>query len=124
MPLLDIFWTMLMLFLWVAWIWVVIRVFADIVRADMSGWAKAGWSLFVVVIPWLGVLIYLVVNGRDMGQRDVEAVRAVQEQQADYIRGVVGGPGSAEQLEKLASLRDRGVISEDEFQSQKAKVLA
>jgi hypothetical protein len=125
MPLLDIFWTMLMLFLWIAWFWVLISVVVDIFRnRESSGFQKALWTLFVIVIPWLGVLVYLIANGDDMTRREAASAAALQQQQADYIRSVAGtGTGAAEQLEKLAGLRDRGVISEQEFQTEKAKVL-
>jgi hypothetical protein len=122
---LDFFWFMLWFFLWVIWIWLLIRIFADIFRSESSGWAKAGWVLFVVVLPFLGVLVYLIAQGGDMAQREMKSARAVQKAQADYIRDVAGGGGGvASELEKLASLRDSGVITADEFEAQKAKLLA
>lgn len=122
---LDFFWFMLWFFLWVIWIWLLIRIFADIFRSEISGWAKAGWVLFVVVLPFLGVLVYLIAQGGDMAQREMKSARAVQKAQADYIRDVAGGGGGvASELEKLASLRDSGVITAEEFEAQKAKLLA
>ena len=121
---LDFFWLMLWFFLWVIWIWLLIRVFADIFRSDNSGMAKAGWVLFVVVLPFLGVLVYLIAQGGDMASREIASAKAMQKAQADYIREVAGGGGVAGELEKLASLRDSGVISADEFEAQKAKLLA
>jgi hypothetical protein len=122
---LDFFWFMLWFFLWVIWIWLLIRIFADIFRSESSGWAKAGWVLFVVVLPFLGVLVYLIAQGGDMAQREVKSARAMQKAQADYIRDVAGGGGGvATELEKLASLRDSGVITAEEFEAQKAKLLA
>ena len=121
---LDFFWLMLWFFLWVIWIWLLIRVFADIFRSESSGMAKAGWVLFVVVLPFLGVLVYLIAQGGDMASREIASAKAMQKAQADYIREVAGGGGVAGELEKLASLRDSGVISADEFEAQKAKLLA
>lgn len=125
MPLLDLFWTMLMLFLWIAWFWVVISVVMDIFRNDeTSGFTKAFWVLFVIIIPWLGVLIYLISQGDGMARRSVAtAVRREQVTQ-DYIRSAAGTASVADELEKLASLRASGVISDVEFESQKARLLA
>ncbi len=121
----DFFWFMIITFLWVAWILVLIRVFADIFRSDSSGWAKAGWTIFVIVLPFLGVLVYLIAQGADMAQRDLSSAAAMERAQRDYIREVAGGSGSAaDDLEKLAALKDRGVLTEDEFSQYKAKLLA
>jgi Phospholipase_D-nuclease N-terminal/Short C-terminal domain len=119
----DFFWFMLWFFLWVIWIWMLIRIFGDIFRSEMSGAAKALWVLFVLVLPFLGVLVYLIANGDGMAKREVASVQAAQHAQQEYIRSVAGG-GVAEELEKLAGLRDRGVISASEFETQKAKLLA
>ena len=125
MQFLDFFWLMLWFFLWIIWIWMLIRVFADIFRSEMSGGAKAAWTLFVLVLPFLGVLIYLVTQGDDMRRRDKEIATAVDKAQRDYIRSAAGtAGGTADELEKLADLKDRGVITEEEFQAQKAKLLA
>lgn len=126
MPLLDFFWSVLYVFLLFAWIWLVITVFFDIFRsADLSGWGKAGWSLFVVILPWLGVLIYLIVRGGSMQQRRYDDAVAQQQATNDYIRSVAGGaPSVADELAKLRQLRDEGVITETEFDTQKAKLLA
>lgn len=125
MQFLDFFWLMLWFFLWVIWIWMLIRVFGDIFRSDMSGGAKAAWTLFVLVLPFLGVLIYLVTQGDDMRRRDKEIATAVDKAQRDYIRSAAGtGGGAADELEKLAGLKERGVLTEEEFQAQKAKLLA
>jgi hypothetical protein len=123
MPLLDLFWTMLMLFLWFAWIWVVISVVMDIFRSDdMGGAAKALWTIFVIALPWLGVLIYLIARGDGMSARAM--TRAAEQEQAAqaYIRQAAQ-VSSADELAKLAQLKDSGVISEQEFNSQKAKLL-
>ncbi|HEY6275082.1 MAG TPA: SHOCT domain-containing protein [Streptosporangiaceae bacterium] len=126
-PLLSVFWTMLEFFLWVIWIWILIMVFIDIFRSrDLSGGAKALWFLFVLFIPLIGVLVYLIARGGSMHER---AARQVQQQDAEfraYVQQAAagGGPSPADQLAKLADLRDRGVISADEFEREKAKVLA
>ena len=121
----DFFWFMLITFLWVAWILVLIRVFADIFRSDSSGWSKAGWTIFVIVLPFLGVLVYLIAEGANMAQRDASGAIAMEKAQRDYIRGVAGSSGgAADDLEKLAALKDRGVLTEEEFSRYKAKLLA
>jgi hypothetical protein len=123
-PLLDIFWTILEFFLWLVWIWVFIMVIFDIFRShDLSGWAKALWVLFVAIIPLIGVLVYLIVRGGSMHERQAQQAR----QQDDAFRSYVqqaASPTSADQLAKLADLRDRGVITADEFEREKAKILA
>jgi hypothetical protein len=126
-PLLNLFWTMFEFFLWVIWIWILITVFIDIFRShDMSGGVKALWFLFVLFIPLIGVLVYLIVRGGSMHER---AVRRAQHQDAEaraYIQqAAASSPAStADQLTKLADLRDRGVISAAEFDREKAKILA
>lgn len=126
MPLFDVFWAMLWLFIWIAWIWLVVSIFFDLFRShDLGGWAKALWALFILVLPILGVLVYLIVRGGDMHER--AAADMVKRQQAmdDYVKNVAGsGGGVADELTKLGQLRDQGVISDDEFQAQKTKLLA
>jgi hypothetical protein len=122
---LDFFWFMLWFFIWVIWIMLLFRVFGDIFRSESSGWAKVGWVLFVVVLPYLGVFIYLVTQGGKMAEREVASMKAMDEAQRAYIREAAGsGGGTADELEKLASLRDRGVIDATEFEAQKRKLLA
>jgi len=124
-PLLNVFWTIFEIFLWVIWIWILITVFIDIFRShDLSGGAKALWFLFVLFIPLVGVLVYLIVRGGSMHERSMR--QAQQEDQAAraYIRDVADSGSSADQLAKLADLRDRGVITAEEFEREKAKVLA
>jgi Short C-terminal domain/Phospholipase_D-nuclease N-terminal len=126
-PLLNVFWTIFEVFLWVIWFWILITVFIDIFRSrDLSGLAKALWFVFVLFIPLIGVLVYLIVRGssmherqaRDIQQQDAEARRYIQQAAAE-------SPAStADQLTKLADLRERGVISAEEFEREKAKVLA
>ena len=125
-PILGVFWSMMIFFLWVAWIVLVFRVIMDIFRNhDMGGFAKALWLLFVIVVPWFGVLIYLLANGADMTKRAMQDQQDAQDQYAQYIRQTAGsGISSADELTKLASLRDSGAITDDEFAAQKAKLLA
>ena len=127
MPLFDLFWTMLWLFLFILWIWLLISLFSDIFRRDdLSGWGKAGWVLFLIVLPLLGSLIYLIANGDDMAQRQVRDAKAMQKAQEDYIRTVAGSGGvsAADELAKLAGLHDSGRLTDQEFAAQKAKLLA
>ena len=124
MPLLELFFVMLYFFLFVVWIWLLITVYADIFRSkDLNGFAKALWVLFVLVLPYLGVFIYLIVRGGEMQERQVE--RATQAQQAaeTYIRDIAAAPSPADELAKLAALREQGVLTVEEFESQKAKLL-
>lgn len=124
-PLLGAFWTVLWVFLWVAWIVLLFKVIIDIFRShDIGGWAKALWAIFVVLIPWLGVLVYLIVRGGSMQERDVAEMQAQREAFDSYVRETAGGGASAaDELTKLAGLRDQGVISDSEFEQQKARLL-
>lgn len=125
MPLFDLFWSMLWFFLFFAWIWLLIKIFIDIFRTDSSGWVKAGWTVFVIILPFLGVLVYLIAQGGSMAERDMEQVAAMEKAQRAYIQDAAGaGSGAADELEKLAALKDKGVITDDEFAAQKAKLLA
>ncbi len=124
-PLLGAFWTILEIFLWVLWIWVLIYVFIDIFRShDLSGWAKALWFLFVLFIPLIGVLVYLIARGDKMHERAVQQAQQQDRELRSYVREAAGSQTTADQLAKLADLRDRGVITADEFEREKAKVLA
>ena len=124
-PLLGAFWTIIEIFLWVLWFWVLITVFIDIFRShDLSGWGKALWFLFVLIIPLIGVLVYLIVRGGSMQSRMQR--QAQQDDQAfrEYVQDAAGSQSTADQLTKLADLRDKGVITSAEFDAQKAKLLA
>lgn len=126
-PLLNLFWTMFEFFLWVIWIWILIWVFIDIFRSsDLSGWAKALWFLFVLLIPLIGVLVYLIARGGSMQERAAKQAQRQDEEARAYIQqAAASSPATtADQLAKLADLRDRGVISAEEFEREKAKVLA
>ena len=125
-PILDAFLTMLYFFLFIIWIWLLIMVFVDIFRSqDMGGWAKALWVIFVIILPFLGVFVYLIARGGKMHER--AAQEAAQQQQAfdQYVRQTAGSSGdTASQLQKLADLKSQGVLSDAEFEAQKAKLLA
>ncbi len=118
--LIAIFW----FFLLVIWFWLLITVFVDMFRSDMSGWAKAAWVLFVIVVPWLGVLVYLIVHGDDMQKRAIDHAAKEAKAQREYIGEAAGSGSSADELEKLKQLHDRGVLTDEEFAAQKQKVLA
>ncbi len=124
-PLLDILWTMIEFFLFFLWIWLLIVIFGDIFRShDMGGLAKALWVIFVIILPFLGVLIYLIARGGSMHER--AAAAAAQQQKAfdAYVKQTAGSGSSADELAKLADLKAKGVISDAEFEAQKAKLLA
>jgi len=124
-PLLGAFWTIFEIFLWVIWIWILITVFIDIFRSpDLSGWGKALWFLFVLLIPLIGVLVYLIARGDKMHEHTVQAAQQQDAEVRSYIKQAAGAPSTADQLTKLAELRDRGVITAQEFDQQKAKILA
>jgi Short C-terminal domain len=124
-PLLNVFWTIFEIFLWITWFWILITVFIDIFRShDLSGVAKAVWFLFVLLIPLIGVVVYLIVRGGGMHERTAQVAQA-QEAAYDSYLAENGAPSStADQLTKLADLRDRHVISDQEFAQEKAKVMA
>jgi hypothetical protein len=123
-PLLAMFWTMIFFFLWVAWILLLFKVIIDIFRSkDLGGGGKAFWALFVIVIPWLGVLVYLIARGTSMAERDVADAVAQEEAVQAYIRQAAGSPSPADELAKLAALHAQGAITDSEYAQQKAKLL-
>jgi hypothetical protein len=125
MPLLDLFWAMLWFFLFFAWIWLLITLFADIFRSDdLSGWGKAGWTIFIVVLPWLGALVYLIARGKSMGERTMKQAADQEKAMRAYVQDVASSSSSvADEIGKLAALRDQGVLTADEFNAQKAALL-
>jgi ABC-type multidrug transport system fused ATPase/permease subunit len=125
-PLLNLFLTMLEFFLFFLWIWLLIVVFSDIFRShDLGGFAKAIWVLFVIIIPYLGVLIYLIARGGSMHERAEESAKRQQRAFDDYVKQTAGSSDSSvDQLAKLADLKSKGVISDAEFDAQKAKLLS
>ncbi|MDJ0663316.1 MAG: SHOCT domain-containing protein [Acidimicrobiia bacterium] len=123
MPVLDVIFSMLVFFLFIAWIWVLISVIGDIFRSDMGGAAKAIWVLFVMLLPWLGVLIYLISNGDAMADRTVKQAVAMEEAQRAYIRDAAGTASPADELAKLSGLKDSGAITDEEYQKLRAQVI-
>jgi Short C-terminal domain/Phospholipase_D-nuclease N-terminal len=126
MPLLDAFLTMMWFFLWVLWFFLLFRVIMDIFRSrDLGGWGKAGWLVFVIILPFLGVLVYLVARGHKMTERDVAQAQQQDEAFRAYVQEAAhgNGTGTADELAKLADMRNQGVISEAEFQQGKQKIL-
>lgn len=124
-PLLGVFWTMLVFFFWFAWLILLFRTIGDIFRSrDLGGFAKALWVIFVVALPYLGVFVYLIARGNEMGQRDLEEAQAQEQAFKSYVRDAASSGGTADDLAKLADLKERGVISDAEFEQQKAKILS
>ena len=120
-PFLDVMWTMLVFFLWVIWFWLLIVIFTDLFRRDLSGWAKAGWVIFLIILPYLGVLIYLITQSKAMAERRNQEAQAAQSQFDSYVRNVSGG--SAEQIAKGKELLDSGAITPEEYEALKRKAL-
>jgi hypothetical protein len=123
----QVFWSMLWFFLFFIWIWMLIVVFGDIFRSqDLSGWGKALWTIFVIVLPYLGVFVYLIARGHKMQQHTIEAAHAQDAAMRQYVQQVAapGGGGAADEIARLATLRDNGVLSDSEFQQAKAKALS
>ena len=119
----DLMWSMLVFFGWIIFFWLLFVVFGDLFsRHDISGWGKAGWTIFVILVPFLGILIYLIANGQGMAQRSAERAQAAQSQADDYIRSVAGG--EAEQIARAKQLLDSGAITQAEYDQLKAKALA
>lgn len=127
-PLLSVFWSMLWFFVWIMWFILLFRVIADIFRDDaLSGWAKAGWLVFVIIVPFLGVLIYVIARGKTMGRREMAQARERQQALDAYIRDTAGGKGGAssvDELAKLSEIRARGDITDEEFRRAKELVLS
>jgi Short C-terminal domain/Phospholipase_D-nuclease N-terminal len=124
-PFLEVLWTILVFFGLFLWIWLLITVFADIFRRDdIGGGKKALWVVFVIVIPLLGVLVYLLAEGRDMAERSAKQAQASQAQFDDYVKSVAGGGGAASEIERAKGLLDSGAITQAEFDALKAKALS
>lgn len=123
-PLLNLFWSLIIFFAFFLWLWLLIMIFVDIFRSpDLSGAGKTLWLLFVLVIPLFGILGYLVVRGHKMQEHAVGAARQQDEALQHYVREVAGPTSSSDEIERLAALRDRGAITQEEFEREKAKVL-
>ena len=126
-PILDFFLTMLYFFLFFIWIWLLVMVFFDIFRSrDLGGGAKALWCIFIIILPFLGVFVYLIARGGSMQQRRIQDAQQQQKAFDSYVRETAGTPGAdvASQLSKLADLKSQGVLTDAEFEAQKAKILA
>jgi len=124
-PFLDIVWTMFIFFAWVIWFWLLITVFSDIFRRrDTSGGGKVLWMIFVILLPYLGVFIYLIANHDGMTERNVQQMQAKQAQMDDYVKSVAGSGGAAAEIEKAKGLLDSGAITQSEFDAIKQKALA
>jgi hypothetical protein len=123
-PFMDVLWSMIIFFFWVIWIWIVITVLIDVFRRhDIGGWAKAAWVVFVVILPWLGVLVYLIAQHDGMRERSVKQAQAQRREFDDYVRETAGG-GSAADIAKAKELLDAGAITQQEFETRKTKALA
>ena len=121
----DVFLSMLWFFLFFIWIWLLISVFADIFRSDdLSGWGKALWTIFVIVLPYLGVFVYLIARGKTMGMHATQDAQRHEQEMRSYVQSVAGTSSTAGEIERLAELQRSGVLSEAEFQQAKAKLLA
>lgn len=124
-PFLDVLWTMLVFFVWVAWFMLLFRIVGDVFRrSDITGGKKTLWLIFVLFVPFLGVFAYLISNSDGMAQRDLERAQAAQSQFDDYVRSAAGSGGAAAEIDKAKQLLDSGAISESEFAAIKAKALA
>jgi hypothetical protein len=123
-PFLDVLWTMIIFFCWVAWIWLLIVIFSDLFRRDLSGWAKAGWIVFLILLPFLGALIYVIAEGKGMTERRIRDVEASQAQIDSHIRSVAKSGGAAGEIQRAKELLDAGAITQQEFEQLKAKALS
>ena len=125
-PFLDVFWTMVVFFVWIIWIWLLISIIADVFRRrDASGFTKVLWIVFVIVVPFLGVFVYLIARGRKMQEHAIDAAKAQDAAMREYVQNVTSSSSSsADEIAKLVDLRERGVIDDAEFQAAKAKALS
>ena len=124
-PFLDVFWTMLIFFVWVAWFMLLFRVIGDIFRRqDVGGGAKVLWLIFVIVVPFLGVFIYLIAESKGMAERNIARAQAQQQQMDEYVRSAAGSSGAAAEIDKAKQLLDSGAITQSEFDAIKQKALA
>ncbi|WP_024754752.1 SHOCT domain-containing protein [Streptomyces exfoliatus] len=131
-PLLDLFWTMCWFFLWIMWLFLLFKIISDVFRDhELSGWAKAGWLILCLVLPFIGVLVYVLVRGTGMTERETARAKEAEAAFQDYIRtsaagssGTSGAGGGADELARLAELKEKGALTEEEFRKAKAKLLA
>jgi putative oligomerization/nucleic acid binding protein/phospholipase D-like protein len=121
----QVMWTMFVFFAWILFFWLLFTVFGDLFsRHDIGGWAKAGWTVFVIILPFLGIFVYLIAEGRSMGERAAQRAQAQQGEMDSYVRSVASSDSSAEQIAKGKQLLDSGAITQAEFDQLKAKALA
>jgi hypothetical protein len=124
-PFLDILWTMIIFFTWVVWIWIMIVILTDVFRRrDISGWVKGAWVVFLIILPFLGALVYLIAQHDGMSQRQADAARGQKAEMDEYVRSVAGSGGAAAEIDKAKQLLDSGAINQTEFDALKAKALA
>jgi hypothetical protein len=124
-PFLDVLWTMIIFFVWITWIWMMILILSDVFRRpDLSGWGKAGWTIFLIVLPFLGALVYLIAHSDGMAERRAQDVQGQKAQMDDYVRSVAGSGGPAAEIDKAKQLLDTGAINQAEYEALKAKALA
>ncbi len=124
-PLLEVFWTMLIFFAFFIWIWLLITVFMDIFRRqDIGGWGKTGWIIFVIILPYLGVFVYLIAEHKGMTERAIQGQQEAKSQMDDYVRSVAGQSDAASQIASAKDLLDKGAITQSEFDALKQKALA
>jgi hypothetical protein len=124
-PFLDVLWTMIIFFTWVVWIWIMIVILTDVFRRrDISGWGKALWVIFLIVLPFLGALVYLIAQHDGMSQRQADAARGQKAEMDEYVRSVAGSGGPAAEIDRAKQLLDSGAINQTEFDAIKAKALA
>jgi hypothetical protein len=123
-PLLNMFWTMMLCFFWVLWFMLLFRVIGDIFRDDgLNGWGKAGWTVLVILLPYLGVLVYLIARGRGMGERELMRAQQHEKEFRSYVQETAGARSAADELSKLTELKNSGDITAAEYEQAKAKVL-
>jgi hypothetical protein len=124
-PFLDVMWSIFIFFAWVIWIWFLVTILADVFRRnDLSGWGKAGWTIFLIFVPFLAALIYLISNGEGMAKRNIEHQQQLRSDADQYIRSVASDSDPAEQIARGKELLDKGAITQDEYAALKAKALA
>lgn len=124
-PFLNVFWTLLVFFLWIMWFWLLFTVFADVFRRhDLSGWGKAGWLIFTIFLPFLGVFVYLITQSKGMAERSASQAQAARSEFDDYVRTTAGSGGAAAEIERAKGLLDSGAITQAEYDSLKQKALA
>jgi hypothetical protein len=123
-PFMGVLWSMIVFFCWIAWFWMLILIVGDLFRRDISGWAKAAWCVALIVLPFLGVLIYLIADGKGMTERRIHDQQVAQADFNDYVRNVAADGGSAGEIQRAKELLESGAINQAEFEKLKAKALA